>query len=91
MALAPISVTTYAMRQSYLINGVAGNSVTGTKGACRLRQTCTHAGEERGETGAMWAATRGTDAAGNVQPLEPYWTYQGMAQNRVQRIALTVA
>jgi len=35
--------------------------------------------------------TRGTDAAGNVQPLEPYWTYQGMAQNGVQRIALTVA
>jgi len=26
-----------------------------------------------------------------VQPLEPYWTYQGMAQNGVQRIALTVA
>jgi len=35
--------------------------------------------------------TRGTDATGNVQPLEPYWTYQGMAQNGVQRIALTVA
>lgn len=35
--------------------------------------------------------TRGTDAAGNVQPLDPYWTYQGMAQNGVQRIALTVA
>ena len=45
-----------------------------------------------------WAATAGehelacraTDAAGNVQPLEPPWNYQGMGNNVVQRIVVDV-
>ncbi|HKI58085.1 MAG TPA: sulfite oxidase [Trueperaceae bacterium] len=45
-----------------------------------------------------WTATAGehqltcraTDAAGNVQPLESPWNYQGMGGNGAQRIAVTV-
>lgn len=33
---------------------------------------------------------RATDSAGNIQPLEPFWNYQGMAQNGVQRVPVTV-
>jgi DMSO/TMAO reductase YedYZ molybdopterin-dependent catalytic subunit len=35
-------------------------------------------------------AARATDAEKNVQPLEPYWNVQGMAQNAVERVAVTV-
>lgn len=35
-------------------------------------------------------ACRATDAAGNVQPLEPPWNYQGMGNNVVQRVAVSV-
>ena len=35
-------------------------------------------------------ACRATDAAGNVQPLEAPWNYQGMGNNAVQRIVVTV-
>ncbi len=33
---------------------------------------------------------RATDAAGNVQPLEAPWNYQGMGNNHVQTVAVTV-
>jgi hypothetical protein len=33
---------------------------------------------------------RATDTAGNVQPLEPLWNYEGNAQNSVQRVAVRV-
>ena len=33
---------------------------------------------------------RATDVAGNVQPLEQRWNYQGMGNNMVQRVAVTV-
>jgi DMSO/TMAO reductase YedYZ molybdopterin-dependent catalytic subunit len=33
---------------------------------------------------------RATDAAGNVQPVEPPWNYQGMGNNLVQRVDVTV-
>jgi DMSO/TMAO reductase YedYZ molybdopterin-dependent catalytic subunit len=36
-------------------------------------------------------ACRATDAAGNVQPLEPEWNMGGYANNAVQRIPVTVA
>jgi DMSO/TMAO reductase YedYZ molybdopterin-dependent catalytic subunit len=35
-------------------------------------------------------ACRATDAAGNEQPLEAPWNYQGMGNNVVQRISVTV-
>jgi DMSO/TMAO reductase YedYZ molybdopterin-dependent catalytic subunit len=35
-------------------------------------------------------SSRATDAAGNTQPLEPFWNLQGMAQNGVERIAVRV-
>jgi len=35
-------------------------------------------------------ACRATDAAGNVQPLEAAWNYQGMGNNVVQRFLVTV-
>ncbi|MGF9662720.1 sulfite oxidase [Arthrobacter crystallopoietes] len=45
-----------------------------------------------------WVASEGThelmcraeDTAGNIQPLEPEWNYQGMGNNAVQRIEVTV-
>ena len=36
-------------------------------------------------------ACRATDADGNTQPAEPPWNYQGMGNNGVQRVAVTVA
>jgi len=35
-------------------------------------------------------SVRATDAEGNTQPLEPRWNVQGMAQNMVQRLGVTV-
>jgi DMSO/TMAO reductase YedYZ molybdopterin-dependent catalytic subunit len=35
-------------------------------------------------------ACRATDAAGHVQPLDQPWNYQGMGNNRVQRVRVTV-
>ncbi len=35
-------------------------------------------------------ACRATDAAGNSQPLEPAWNYQGMGNNGVQRVRVSV-
>jgi DMSO/TMAO reductase YedYZ molybdopterin-dependent catalytic subunit len=35
-------------------------------------------------------ACRATDAAGNIQPLEPPWSYQGMGNNVVQLVPVTV-
>ncbi len=35
-------------------------------------------------------ACRATDADGNTQPLEPPWNYQGMGNNLVQRVPVTV-
>jgi hypothetical protein len=48
---------------------------------------------------AEWQATpgehvlscRATDATGAIQPLEQPWTYQGMGNNLVQRVDVTVA
>jgi hypothetical protein len=41
-------------------------------------------------TGEHVIACRATDASGDVQPLEPAWNYQGMGNNAVQRIPVTV-
>jgi DMSO/TMAO reductase YedYZ molybdopterin-dependent catalytic subunit len=35
-------------------------------------------------------SSRATDSAGNIQPLRPFWNVQGMAQNGVERIGVTV-
>ncbi|HET8652524.1 MAG TPA: sulfite oxidase [Gaiellaceae bacterium] len=35
-------------------------------------------------------ACRATDAAGNVQPLEAAWNYQGMGNNAIQRVGVIV-
>jgi len=35
-------------------------------------------------------SSRATDSAGNIQPLRPFWNQQGMAQNGVERIGVTV-
>jgi sulfane dehydrogenase subunit SoxC len=40
--------------------------------------------------GAHQLTCRATDAAGNVQPLEAPWNYQGMGNNVVQRMTVTV-
>ena len=34
--------------------------------------------------------SRATDAAGNVQPVEPAWNLKGFANNGVERIPVTV-
>ena len=47
---------------------------------------------------AEWTATpgehelacRATDTAGELQPLHPVWNYQGMGNNAVQRVSVTV-
>jgi DMSO/TMAO reductase YedYZ molybdopterin-dependent catalytic subunit len=36
-------------------------------------------------------SSRATDSAGNIQPLRPFWNVQGMAQNGVERIGVTVS
>jgi DMSO/TMAO reductase YedYZ molybdopterin-dependent catalytic subunit len=41
-------------------------------------------------TGDHELACRATDAAGNVQPLEQPWNYQGMGNNMVQVVAVVV-
>ncbi len=41
-------------------------------------------------TGEHELACRATDAAGNVQPVDPLWNYQGMGNNVVQRISVIV-
>ena len=33
---------------------------------------------------------RATDATGAVQPIEPPWNYQGIGNNGVQRVSVTV-
>jgi DMSO/TMAO reductase YedYZ molybdopterin-dependent catalytic subunit len=35
-------------------------------------------------------ACRATDAEGETQPIEPQWNYQGMGNNAVQKVAVTV-
>ncbi|MBP1705871.1 MAG: putative sulfite oxidase [Chloroflexi bacterium] len=40
--------------------------------------------------GAHELSCRATDAGGNVQPVEQPWNYQGMGNNLVQRVAVTV-
>jgi DMSO/TMAO reductase YedYZ molybdopterin-dependent catalytic subunit len=42
------------------------------------------------EPGEHELSCRATDASGEVQPLEPPWNYQGMGNNLVQRVAVTV-
>jgi len=42
------------------------------------------------ETGDHELSCRATDADGDVQPIESPWNYQGMGNNRVQAIAVTV-
>ncbi len=40
--------------------------------------------------GTRELSCRATDAAGNIQPVEQPWNYQGMGNNLVQRFAVTV-
>jgi len=42
------------------------------------------------ERGEHLLSCRATDAAGNTQPLEPFWNVQGMANNYVQTVPVTV-
>lgn len=42
------------------------------------------------EPGEHELACRATDAAGNTQPLVQPWNYQGMANNLVQRVPITI-
>jgi DMSO/TMAO reductase YedYZ molybdopterin-dependent catalytic subunit len=42
------------------------------------------------EPGEHVLCSRATDAAGNVQPLEPRWNLQGMSSNAVQRVRVVV-
>lgn len=42
------------------------------------------------EPGEHELASRATDAAGRTQPLDQPWNYQGMGNNVVQRVAVTV-
>jgi sulfane dehydrogenase subunit SoxC len=40
--------------------------------------------------GAYELSARATDAVGNVQPIDPPWNHQGMANNAAQRVLVTV-
>jgi sulfane dehydrogenase subunit SoxC len=42
------------------------------------------------EPGSYVVASRATDAAGNVQPLDPPWNLKGYANNAVERLAVVV-
>ena len=43
------------------------------------------------EPGSHVVSSRATDAAGNVQPLEPPWNLKGYSNNAVERIAVVVS
>jgi sulfane dehydrogenase subunit SoxC len=43
------------------------------------------------EPGSYVVSSRATDAAGNVQPLDPPWNLKGYANNAVERLAVVVA
>lgn len=45
---------------------------------------------DAGEPGRYELCARATDSAGHVQPVEQPWNRQGMANNQVQRISVTV-
>jgi hypothetical protein len=36
-------------------------------------------------------SVRATDTAGHTQPLDPFWNYEGNAQNAVQRVPVRVS
>ena len=40
--------------------------------------------------GEYIVSSRALDSAGNIQPLRAFWNVQGMAQNGVERIGVTV-
>jgi hypothetical protein len=42
------------------------------------------------DAGEHELACRATDAGGNVQPCAPRWNYQGMGNNVVQSVGVTV-
>jgi hypothetical protein len=42
------------------------------------------------EKGQFILSSRATDAAGNRQPLKPFWTVQGMAQTATERLPVRV-
>ena len=42
------------------------------------------------EAGENVAVVRATDAAGNVQPLQPVWDVSGFGNNAVQRVQVDV-
>ena len=44
----------------------------------------------RPQPGAYELLARATDATGDTQPVEPPWNRQGMANNMVQRVPVTV-
>jgi sulfane dehydrogenase subunit SoxC len=46
--------------------------------------------EWQAEPGETELCCRATDAAGNAQPLEPEWNYDGFVNNSVQRVAVVV-
>ena len=41
-------------------------------------------------SGEYVLCSRATDAAGNVQPVEPEWNFGGYVNNSVQRVPVTV-
>jgi sulfane dehydrogenase subunit SoxC len=44
----------------------------------------------RADPGEHLLACRATDAAGNTQPLEPFWNVQGMGNNYIQTVPVKV-
>jgi hypothetical protein len=46
---------------------------------------------EDAQPGEYVLSSRATDAAGNVQPIEPEWNFGGYINNSVQRVPVTVA
>ena len=42
------------------------------------------------EAGEHELMCRAMDALGQMQPMEPEWNYQGMGNNAVQKVAVTV-
>ncbi len=46
--------------------------------------------EWQAKPGTHTLAVRATDSEGNVQPLDQYWTYQGMGNNMAQRVDVVV-
>jgi hypothetical protein len=65
-------------------------TVASLRPAIGIHAWCRWTARWRARRGEHELACRATDSSGAMQPLEPPWNYQGMGNNAVQRVPVTV-